>query len=76
MSDVRAVLLKPGDALLIGNIGVLEPEEIDSFHAAVQVLKERLGLVAVVLFEADIDVGAVAASDLTTGLSTRGGHSG
>lgn len=50
--DVRVVLVKPGDKLLIGNVG-----ELDADNAAqvVSAFNELTGL-RVVLFEADIDI--------------------
>lgn len=76
MSDARVVLVKPGDVLMIGNLGPLTPEDIDHLHTGLATVKESLRLAGVALFEGDIDLAAVAACDLTTGLSTRGGHSG
>lgn len=56
MSDeTRVVLVKPGDKLLIGNIGDLglTVEEVEKVHEG---LRRILGL-QVVIFAADIDMG-------------------
>lgn len=60
MSDTRVVLVKPGDLLLIGNIGTLYdgPEAPDL--TALDGLKQALGLAGIVVFEGDIDLAAVA----------------
>jgi hypothetical protein len=48
----RMILIKPGDTLLIGNLGDLEPETCDmAMHAF-----RSLGLDRVVLFVQDIDI--------------------
>lgn len=57
MAEVRHVLLvKPGDILLIGNVGGLD---VDDLHRALPALRDLLG-VEVVLFESDIDVSVVS----------------
>ena len=74
MSDTRIVLVKPGDVLVIGNLGPLTDEDADHLHGPLVELKGRLRLAAVALFEGDIDLAVVAGSDIVTGLSTSGGH--
>lgn len=57
MAEVRHVLLvKPGDILLIGNVGGLDVDEIDRVQPA---LRDLLGI-EVVLFESDIDMSMVS----------------
>lgn len=56
MSDEQRVfLIKPGDTLVFGNVGDLDPESVDALS---QVLYEQMGL-QVLCFAADIDMAAV-----------------
>lgn len=56
MSDEQRVfLIKPGDTLVFGNVGDLDPESVDALS---QVLYEQMGL-RVLCFAADIDMAAV-----------------
>jgi len=65
---VRVVLVKPGDVLLIGNVGELTPEDAEAAgHIATQ-LRTTLGLAHVVLFHEDIDLA------VTTPSSTEAEH--
>lgn len=54
----RIVLVKPGDALVFGNVGDV-PERVAATAAA---LRDQLRLAAVVLFQGDIDMTAVPSS--------------
>lgn len=59
-SDVtRIVLLKPGDVLCIGNLGPMGSEDCADLYASLANLKESIGLHAVAVFEADIDLAAL-----------------
>ncbi|WP_327377997.1 hypothetical protein OG393_30970 [Streptomyces sp. NBC_01216] len=59
MSDTRVVLLKPGDLLLIGNVGSLGDDDAILEAAKIsQALKEKLGLGGLVMFEGDINLDA------------------
>lgn len=56
MDEVRhVVLVKPGDILLIGNVGL----DDDEVHRILPELRDLLGI-EVVLFESDIDISVVA----------------
>lgn len=60
MSDgVRVVLLKPGDVLLIGNVGQLGEDAVDALNQAASQLRSALDLAGVALFEGDIDLSAM-----------------
>ncbi|MEV5347187.1 hypothetical protein [Streptomyces achromogenes] len=59
---VRAVLLKPGDVLLIGNVGELTPEDAEAAGHLASQLCTALGLAHVVLFHEDIDLAVAAPS--------------
>lgn len=65
-TSARVVLVKPGDILIIGNIGTLDDEAIATAGEAVSRLHTQLGLAGVVLFEGDIDLATVAQSALDT----------
>lgn len=58
--EKRVVLVKPGDVLVIGNLGTTEEEEIvsaiDSLH--------RLGLSSLLLFAEDIQIDAIPREQL------------
>lgn len=63
MTDaVRVVLLKPGDVLLIGNVGQLAEDALDALHEGAAQLRSALGLAQVALFEGDIDLSATTQS--------------
>lgn len=67
MSDARrVVLIKPGDVLLIGNVGELDPFAIEAAHHAVGQLRSALSLAHVLLFDEDIDLAAVTPAATTT----------
>lgn len=56
MSETRhVVLVKPGDVLLLGNVGEVSPEQAQALS---QVLAKEMGI-RVVVFTADIDLAAV-----------------
>lgn len=59
MGDARVILLKPGDLLLIGNTGVIEPEAMQAAAPQIAALKDTLGLAGIAVFEGDIDLAAV-----------------
>ena len=50
-NETRALLLKPGDTLLIGNVGDLD----DDVHEHAREFFERIG-VSVAIFAGDIDI--------------------
>lgn len=54
-AETRAVLVKPGDVLLIGNVGETDPDSLRGLN----VFWEELGI-RVAVFEGDIDIDAVA----------------
>lgn len=63
MSDeTRVVLVKPGDVLLIGNVGAFDDSAMEALAVALAPLKLALGLATdVLVFEADIDLGVLPA---------------
>lgn len=60
MSDVRVVLLKPGDLLIIGNTGPLDDDAIEHMLPQLSALKDSLKLGGIVHYEGDVDLAAVA----------------
>lgn len=58
-AEQRVVLVKPGDLLVFGNVGEVLPESLIAMQDAVNVMKEKLRLAGVFLFEHDIDMAAV-----------------
>ncbi|WP_084963345.1 winged helix-turn-helix domain-containing protein [Thermoactinospora rubra] len=56
VQPTRVLLVRPGDALIIGNVGTI-PERVAATAAA---LRDQLQLSAVVLFAGDIDMAAVS----------------
>ncbi len=52
----RVVLVKPGDVLLIGNVGALDTDDVEALHDGASQLSTALGLAQVALFEGDIDL--------------------
>lgn len=57
MSDTRIVLVKPGDVLMLGNVTLPEDDAAsEAFNAALSILKERLDLAHICVFEDDIDL--------------------
>lgn len=64
MSDSnRIVVLKPGDVLLVGNVGTLDADALGSLPDMLSPLVKALGLANVTMFEHDIQT---AASEPTT----------
>lgn len=59
-SETRLVIVKPGDVLVLANVGPLGDEVPDLLRA----LKEDLGLAHVLVFAEDADLSAVPASSL------------
>jgi hypothetical protein len=59
--EARIVLIKPGDVLVIGNVGALPEESWGPAVDHLTPLKEALGLAGVVVFEGDVNLAAVAA---------------
>lgn len=60
--EKRVLLLKPGDTLLIGNVGDLPAEVFNEVTGALAVLREHVGVVDVVLFERDISIDSIPAA--------------
>ncbi|MEU5442755.1 MULTISPECIES: hypothetical protein [Streptomyces] len=59
-ADTRAVLLKPGDALLIGNVGTHEATALADLVEALAIVRQALGLSTVTVFGDDIEMAAAA----------------
>jgi len=59
VEDPRAVLLKPGDLLVIANVGKLPRDQIEALHHGMQEIKEALGFAGVVIFEQDVAIGSI-----------------
>lgn len=55
--DTRVLLIKPGDVLLIGKVGDVDPEGASEAAAAIQ---DAIG-VRIVIFTEDIDIDKVPA---------------
>jgi hypothetical protein len=71
-TETRVVLVKPGDLLLIGNVGEITQEQYDQGYAAFSaLLKEELNI-RVVLFSGDIDIAALAEGEIPERESPRG----
>lgn len=58
-NESRVVLVKPGDLLVLGNVGEMTSESLAAMQDAINALKEKLRLAGVVLFESDVDLAAV-----------------
>lgn len=58
--EIRFVLVKPGDVLLIGNMGELTEELPDVLHA----FKEAVGVSHVAVFPGDISISTASSTDL------------
>lgn len=56
MSEARVVLVKPGDVLILGNVGTGSVAQLQDLLPA---FKDALSLAYVVVFEGDIDMAAV-----------------
>jgi len=65
-NEIRFVLLKPGDVLLIGNLPSFLPEDLERLHETMF----RLLDVHVIAFEDDIAIDRLSAEDL----ARRTGH--
>ncbi|MFC8429903.1 hypothetical protein [Streptomyces sp. NPDC057253] len=59
-TSARTVVLKPGDVLLIGNIGVSSEDALDALHDGLLSLRHALALSSVAVFEEDINTAALA----------------
>jgi hypothetical protein len=59
-TETRFVIVKPGEVLVIANVGPLRYGVPDLLGA----LKEDLGLAHVLVFEGDVDLSAIPASSL------------
>jgi len=55
-AETRVLLVKPGDALVFGNVGRFDLEDIGPHLTP---LRDALGLKGIFIFEADIDMDAV-----------------
>jgi hypothetical protein len=64
LNDRRAVLLKPGDLLIIGNVGDLDPGALESMRVGLIELRESLDLAGIVIFEEDVDMTTIDAEQV------------
>lgn len=76
MSEARVVLVKPGDLLIIGNVGTLYEDEQGPDLTPLTTIKEALGLAGAVVFEGDIDLAAVTAPSALPPAEPAGTQSG
>ena len=58
-NDTRVVLVKPGDVLVFGNVGDLDPTDCAD---TLRDLKEKIGLAQIVIFPGDIDLASISAN--------------
>lgn len=66
----RAVLLRPGDLLLLGNIGDnIDPQVIGNLARE---LKTQLSLSSVVIFEADVTLDSIGREEIERLMDKRG----
>ena len=63
--ETRVVLIKPGDTLLIGNVGDLEPGVVQVASDALR----AMGFDRNILFVGDIEIGRIAEEKPVTGLT-------
>jgi hypothetical protein len=56
MDARRVVLVKPGDVLMVGNLGEMTDEAAKALSDALGPLKKALGVEQIFCFEADIDL--------------------
>lgn len=73
MTDTRIVLVKPGDMLIIGNVGALPDGQLEQGMTSLGGIKDALGLAGLVIFEGDIDLAAVAQASQPAESSSREG---
>ncbi|MDX3747464.1 hypothetical protein [Streptomyces sp. AK08-02] len=59
-TSARTVVLKPGDVLLVGNVGAMGEEAADALHEGLTQLRFALGLSSVAVFEQGIEAAALA----------------
>lgn len=59
--ETRVFLVKPGDVIVFGNVGAIDIEDLGPHLTN---LKDALGLKHIVIFDADIDMAAIAESGL------------
>ena len=58
-TDARCVLLKPGDLLVLGNVGEMPYESVETLQRALSDIKDVLGFAGVVIFEQDVTVQSI-----------------
>lgn len=72
----KAVLLRPGDLLLIGNVGSDVDKEV--LGSIARCLKEDLSLSSVVIFESDVTLDSIGREEIEVLMDKRkpirGGH--
>lgn len=56
IDGARALLMKPGDLLIIGNVGPLDEDVAESLSQGLAYIKDNLGLAGIVVFESDVDL--------------------
>jgi hypothetical protein len=64
MTGARIVLVKPGDVLLIGNVGKIECDDWPAATGHLETIKAAFGLAGLVVFAGDIDLAAVTPGGL------------
>lgn len=64
LNERKAVLLKPGDLLIIGNVGEMDPGALESMRVGLIELRESLDLAGIVIFEEDVDMTTIDATEV------------
>lgn len=60
--DRRAVLLRPGDLLLLGNVG--KDVDMEMLGSLARCLKEDLDLASVVIFQEDVTLDSIGSEEI------------
>lgn len=60
----QAVLLKPGDLLILGNTGTISPESHAGLMTGLSELRDSLNLAGIVIFEEDVDLSTIDAAEV------------
>jgi hypothetical protein len=64
LNERKAVLLKPGDLLIIGNLGHPSSGAHQALMVGLSELRESLDLAGIVLFEEDVDLASIDGAEV------------